>query len=69
LNGPFRAKYRTDTTDVLFVMASDDVDWLTKNFGDENDVVLTSTYSGQFEKRQPIFDMAVLVQCNHSIIR
>jgi hypothetical protein len=50
-------------------MASDDVDWLTKNFGDENDVVLTSTYSGQFEKRQPIFDMAVLVQCNHSIIR
>jgi hypothetical protein len=40
-----------------------------KNFDDENDVVLTSTYSGQFEKRQPIFDMAVLVQCNHSIIR
>jgi hypothetical protein len=65
----FRKKYRTTSTDVLFVMASDDPKWLSDNFGHENDVALTSTYSAQFSHRQPIFDMAVLVQCNHSIIR
>ena len=65
----FRGKYQTETTDVLFVMASDDSKWVEDNFGHENDVVLTSTYSAPFAKRQPIFDMAVLAQCNHSIIR
>ncbi len=65
----FKSKYATNSTTVLFVMASDDIAWVKDMFGHDEDVVLVSTYSSPFANKQPIFDMAVLSQCNHSIIR
>ena len=65
----FRRKYETNSTSILFVMASDDIAWLRDMFGHDDEVVFVSTYSSQFASKQPIFDMAVLAQCNHSIIR
>jgi len=65
----YRKKYVTSSTAVLFVIASDDMAWCKKMFLNENDVVLTSSSSSKFSKRQPTFDLAILSQCNHSILR
>ncbi len=65
----FRKKYVTPLGAVLFVIASDDMDWCEKMLLNEDDVVLTSSSSSTFSKQQPTFDLAILSQCNHSIIR
>jgi len=65
----FRKRYVTSSTAVLFVVASDDVNWHEKMFLNESDVVLTSTSSSKFSKQKPTFDLAILSQCNHSILR
>ena len=65
----FRRKYNTNTTEVLFVMASDDIQWCKDKFGNVNDVVLTASFTSMSSSKQPTFDMAVMAQCNHSIFR
>ena len=65
----FRRKYNTNTTEVLFVMASDDSNWCKNKFSNQSDVVFTSTFVCKSSKKQPTFDLAVLAQCNHTIIR
>jgi hypothetical protein len=51
-------------------MASDDMKWCKAMFGDFSDVVFASDTKSQFAKdRQPTFDLALLSQCDHSIIR
>jgi hypothetical protein len=65
----FRNKYLTPSTDILFIIASDDMVWCEKMFLNESDVVLTSSSSSKFSKQQPTFDLAILSQCNHSILR
>ena len=65
----YRQKYQTSTTNVLFVMASDDPKWCKKMFSNETDVVLTSSFKSKFSSLQPTFDMATLAQCHHSILR
>ena len=58
----FRRKY----SNVVFIVASDDREWCKKMFQDMADVQLTPRY--QTMKRGE-YDMAILAQCNHSIIR
>ena len=58
----FREKYQN----VAFVVASDDRQWITQMFKNMSDVHLTPRY--QTMKRGE-YDMAILAQCNHSIIR
>lgn len=58
----FRLKY----PNVIFVVSSDDKDWIKDMFDNITDVVLTPRY--QTRKRGEL-DMAILAQCNHSIIR
>ncbi len=65
----FRKKYVTLSTAILFVIASDDMDWCERMFLNESDVVLTSSSSSNFSNLQPTFDLAILSQCNHSILR
>jgi len=65
----FREKYRSNTTEVLFVMASDDIDWCQTMFSNETDVVFASAASQKYDVKQPTFDLAVLSLCHHSIIR
>ena len=65
----FRQKYQTNTTNVLFVMSSDDSKWCQKMFSNDLDVVLTSSFQSDFTINQPTFDLATLAQCHHSIIR
>lgn len=57
----FREKYQN----VAFVVASDDRQWITQMFKNMSDVHLTPRY--QTMKRGE-YDMAILAQCNHSII-
>ena len=58
---------------VVFVVATDDVDWCRRAFRDDivnvGDVFFTSDASTRISKVQPTFDLAVMAQCNHSIIR
>ena len=61
----FRAKYRQNT--VVFVLASDDKEWCRQMFADVPDVVFTPKYQTLMKRGE--FDMAILAQCNHSIIR
>jgi hypothetical protein len=65
----FRKKYVTSSTAVLFVIASDDVKWCKAMFANESDVVLAASSSSKFSKQQPTFDLAILSQCDHSILR
>jgi hypothetical protein len=65
----FREKYVTSSSAVLFVMASDDDKWCKDMFANETDVVFTSSLTSPFSEKQPTFDLAILSQCNHSIIR
>jgi len=65
----FREKYVTSSSAVLFVMASDDDKWCKDMFANETDIVFTSSFSSPFLEKQPTFDLAILSQCNHSIIR
>jgi len=65
----FRDKYNSETVEVLFVLATDDPNWSLRMFGDVSDVVLTSKAKTTFSMFQPMFDLAVMVQCDHSIIR
>ena len=58
----FREKYQN----VAFVVASDDRQWCKQMFKNMSDVHLTPRY--QTMKRGE-YDMAILAQCNHSIIR
>jgi len=64
----YRNKYNSKTSTVIFVMASDDVKWCRKMFGNLADVILTSSYQTKFSNQQPTFDLAVLSSCHHSII-
>ncbi len=57
---------RTPSSDVIFVLASDDDLWCKKMFGHKDDVVFTSSVSNV---QQPTFDLVVMSQCNHSISR
>jgi hypothetical protein len=55
---------------VLFVLASDDEDWSKRMFSSEPDVVFTSSAKTKYSMNQPeTFDLAVMSQCNHSILR
>ena len=65
----FRQKYGTNSTTVLFIMASDDLKWCQEKFSRHADVVFTSSFESKFSEKQPTFDLAVLTQCNHSILR
>ena len=64
-----RVKYKTASNDVLFVMASDDIDWCRTMFSNETDVVFASSAAEKYNVTQPTFDMAVLSMCHHSIMR
>ena len=50
----------------LSVAASDDKDWCQEMFQNISDVVLTPKYQAL---KKGEYDMAILAQCNHSIIR
>ena len=65
----FRKKYNSDKSEVVFVLATDDSEWSTRMFEAEKDVVFTSRASTRYSSYQPAFDLAVMAQCNHSIIR
>ena len=65
----FRQKYGTNSTNVLFALASDDLKWCQEKFSRHADVVFTSLFESKFYEKQLTFDMAVLTQCNHSILR
>jgi hypothetical protein len=62
----FRQKYNGTLSKVAFVIASDDRKWCEDMFGFDQDVILTQ--SNQLINRAE-FDLAILAQCNHSIIR
>ena len=64
----YRNKYNSETSTVVFVMASDDDEWCMKMFGNMSDVILTSILTIEFFNHQPTFDLAILSKCNHSII-
>ena len=59
----FLTKYRK----VVFVIATDDPDWSKSMFGDRKDAVLTHNYL-KGPELIPAVDLAILSQCNHSII-
>ena len=65
----FRERHRSNASEVLFVMASDDIDWCQAMFSNETDVVFASTEALKYKVKQPTFDLAVLSLCHHSIIR
>jgi hypothetical protein len=65
----FRQKFSTPKNDVVFVMASDDSKWCAEMFSNDTDVYLVSTLASKLSPKQPTFDLAVLTNCNHSIIR
>jgi hypothetical protein len=65
----FRRKYNSDTSRVLFVLATDDLGWSEEMFGDVDDLVFTARAEEKSASVQPAFDLAVMAQCNHSIIR
>ncbi|XP_023235991.1 galactoside 2-alpha-L-fucosyltransferase 2-like [Centruroides sculpturatus] len=54
----FRIKYN----DVIFLVVSDDRKWCKKNLDISPDVIITPASS------KPAYDMALLTQCNHTII-
>ena len=58
----FRKKFPSR---VLFVVASDDLDWCRKNLQPVNDDIV---YTGNGNPLNPAEDMALLASCNHSII-
>jgi len=64
----YRNKYNSETSTIVFVMASDDDQWCRKMFGKMSDVIYTSSATTNLSKQQPTFDLAVLSNCNHSII-
>ena len=64
-----RMKYKTASNDVLFVMASDDIEWCQTMFSNETDVVFASSAAQKYNVVQPTFDLAVMSLCHHSIIR
>lgn len=53
--------YRNKYPNVLFVVASDDMSYVRKNFGNESDVLFAPGSPREL-------DMALLTSCNHSII-
>jgi len=65
----YRNKYNDNNSTVVFIIASDEVQWCRKMFGNMSDVVLTSSATTPLSKQQPTFDLAALSHCNHSIIR
>jgi len=65
----FRNKYNTDSRRVLFIMASDDVNWITAMFGNVSDIFLTASAPDESKKKQPTFDLVTLSLCNHTIFR
>ena len=65
----YRERHRSKASEVLFVMASDDIDWCQAMFSNETDVVFASTEALKYKVKQPTFDLAVLSLCHHSIIR
>ena len=65
-----RRKHTTQNSDVLFIMASDDMEWCKAMFKYHSDVVFTSDAgASRYSDVQPTFDLAVMAQCNHSITR
>ncbi len=62
----FRKKYSGANSKVVFVMSSDDISWCKKMFGDRKDVVFTQM-SHLMNRAE--FDLAILAQCNHTILR
>ena len=65
----YRNKYNDNNSTVVFIMASDEVQWCRKIFGNMSDVVLTSSATTPLSKQQPTFDLSALSHCNHSILR
>ena len=65
----YRGQFRSSTSEVLFVMASDDIGWCHEMFANNTDVVFASTAAEKLSVQQPTFDLAVLSMCNHSILR
>jgi len=65
----YRNKYNTENQTVLFIMAGDDVHWLTSMFGNISDVILTNSAPSESKNKQPTFDLVTLSLCNHSIFR
>lgn len=57
----FREKY----ADAIFVVASDDLDWCVKNINNSRKDVY---FVGNNDIKDPIWDLAILANCNHSII-
>ena len=51
------------------MLATDDTKWSLKMFDDVPDIVMTSKARTTFSMFQPMFDLAVMAHCNHSIIR
>ena len=59
----FRGRYEANVT---FVVASDDKEWCKQMFQNLSDVVLTPRYQ---TLKKGEFDLAILANCDHSIIR
>lgn len=57
----FEAKY----PDALFLVVSDDMDWCKKNIENPNGNVI---FVGNGNSKTPIYDLALLAHCNHSVI-
>jgi len=64
-----RKKYNANSTNILFLMASDDPQWCKQEFGNLSDVVLTSEIQSKFANQQPTLDFSLMSKCNHSIFR
>lgn len=58
--------FRRKHTNPIFVVSSDDKEWIQEMFQNMTDVVLTPRYQ---TRKHGELDMAILAQCNHSIIR
>ena len=65
----YRNKYNSPSSKIVFIMASDDDQWCRKMFGNVSDIVFASSSTSLFSKQQPTFDLAIMSQCNHSIMR
>ena len=65
----YREKYNTENRVVLFILATDDINWTTTMFGNLTDVKLTASAPKEYLEKQPSFDLATMSLCNHSIFR